>query len=109
MAKVNRRRPAYLTKLIDALETDLERAGLPAVVKSEPIPTTKLHRVTVLASKFKALPHSDRQSLVWRIADNALPFEKQILISSILTLTPEEAGVRQQRAGRPSPRRRKTA
>lgn len=92
MAKV-KRPPDHITKLMDALRDGLKQAGISALVDCEAIPTTKLHRVVVLAPKFKPLPHSDRQSLVWRIAENTLPFEEQLLISSIYTLTPEEAGI----------------
>jgi hypothetical protein len=62
-------------------------------VDYEPVAGTKLYRFVVLAPKFKSLRHSERQDLVWRIAQRLLPFDEQILISMILTMTPQEAGV----------------
>ena len=49
------------------------------------------YRVTVVAPQFKALKHSERQSLVWRIAERVLSPNEQLRISMILTLTRDEA------------------
>jgi len=78
-------------ELKDALVEGLESVGIDADVSVEAIPTTRLYRVLVLASKFKALKHSERQNLVWRIAERALSEEEQLRISMILTLTRDEA------------------
>jgi len=60
--------PAFLERLETALVEGLKTSGIAAEVDSEPVPTTKLHRVMVLAPKFRALKHTERQNLVWRIA-----------------------------------------
>lgn len=83
--------PLFLDRLKTALVDGLKLAGITAEVDSEPVPTTKLHRVLVLAPKFKVLKHSERQDLVWRIAERALAPDEQLRISMILTLTPDEA------------------
>ncbi|HWL94220.1 MAG TPA: hypothetical protein VNT79_11870 [Phycisphaerae bacterium] len=83
--------PAFLDRLKTALVSGLKSGGIDADVDSEPVPTTKLHRIMVLAPKFKALRHTERQNLVWRIAEQALAPDEQLQISMILTLTPDEA------------------
>jgi len=89
MAKL--KAPEFVDELKDALVEGLESVGIDADVSVEAIPTTRLYRVLVLASKFKALKHSERQNLVWRIAERALSEEEQLRISMILTLTRDEA------------------
>jgi len=69
----------------------LAAVGIAAEVSVEAIPTTRLYRVLVLAPKFKALKHTERQNLVWRIAERALSPDEQMRISMILTLTRDEA------------------
>jgi len=44
----------------------------------------------VIAKKFKSMRPSERQDLVWRIADQVLVPDEQLLVSMILTLTPDE-------------------
>ncbi len=83
--------PTFLHRLKTALTDGLRAAGITAAVDSEPVPTTKLHRVMILAPKFKALKHTERQDLVWRIAEQTLSRDEQLKISMILTLTPDEA------------------
>ncbi|HEV8608070.1 MAG TPA: hypothetical protein VGQ99_22230 [Tepidisphaeraceae bacterium] len=90
MAKVSKK-PAFLAQLRNALVDDLAKAGIHARVELEPVATTKLHRIFVLAPEFRALKHSERQNLVWRIADRVLDPDQQLLISMIITLTPNEA------------------
>jgi hypothetical protein len=90
MAKI-KNPPPFLDTLKSALVDGLKASGISAQVGIEPVPTTKLHRVMVLASKFKALKHSERQNLVWRIVEQALAPDEQLKISMILTLTPDEA------------------
>jgi hypothetical protein len=82
---------ALLERLQSALIAGLKTGGISAEVDIEPVEMTKLHRVTVLAPKFKKMMHSERQDLVWRIAEQVLTPEEQLLISMILTLTPAEA------------------
>jgi hypothetical protein len=107
MAKV--KPPYHVDKLTQALRVRLGQAGIHAKVGSQPIAATKLYRIIILAPEFKAMPHSDRQSLVWRIAESALPVDKQLLISSILTLDPGEAGVATKSKKKKTTRSRKTA
>jgi len=90
MAKINKK-PAFLNQLRNALVDDLGKAGIRAKVELEPVPTTRLHRVFVFAPEFAALKHSERQNLVWRITDRILDQDQQLLISMIITLTPNEA------------------
>lgn len=98
MAKL--RQPAHLRRLLEALEEGLRQGGITATIAAEAIARTRLHRVVVLTDQFEALPPSERQSLVWRIADSVLSFDEKLLISSILTLTPEEAGLQERPAER---------
>ena len=91
MAKaIVKKKPSFLDRLKTGLINSLDKNGIDAVVDTEKVPTTKLYRVIVLAPKFKALKHSERQNLVWRIADSALSPDEQLHISMILTLTPDE-------------------
>ena len=90
MAKLKNAPPPFLTRLESALVEGLQEAGIPAKVQYERIPTTRLYRLYVLAPKFKALRPMDRQDLVWRIADHAVPFKELLRVSTIQTLTPEE-------------------
>lgn len=80
--------PDFVERLKDALVQTLRANGIPAKVAAEQVPTTKLYRIQVLAPKFKHMMHSERQSLVWRIAEQALSQEEMMRISTILTLEP---------------------
>ncbi len=84
--------PSFVVRLKNALISGLRAAGIPASVAHERVPTTRLYRFAVLADRFEPLPHSERQGLVWRIVEKTLPPDEQLLVSGILTLTPEEAG-----------------
>lgn len=88
MAKM--RTPVHVKKLTEALGTGLRDAGIRAEIEAEPVPGTRLHRVYVVAAKFKALNPFERQDLVWRIAQATLTQDEQFLISMIMTLTPQE-------------------
>ncbi len=92
MAKVKgRRRPTWLDVLFQTLRAQLRAVGIGEVdLLDEPINGTKLHRVTVVAPKFAALRPSERQDLVWRIAEQVLNKDQQLQLSMILTLTPKE-------------------
>ena len=76
--------------LTDALEDALRRVGIDGEVSHEPVPQTRLRRFTVIAKKFKGMRPSERQDLVWRIADQVLAPDEQLLVSMILTVTPDE-------------------
>lgn len=89
MAKL-KNAPSFLGRLESALVDGLDANGIRAEVSAEPIRTTRLYRVAVLAPKFKVLKHSERQDLVWRIAERALSPDEMMRISMILTLTPDE-------------------
>ena len=82
--------PLFLSRLKKALVETLKQNGIEAKVRSEPVPYTKLYRLAVLSPQFKAMRHSERQSLVWRIAERAVSPDEQMRISMILTLTSEE-------------------
>jgi hypothetical protein len=93
MAEVKtKREPAFLQRLASGLIGALKTGGIPAKVDYQPVRTTRLYRVAVLAPKFKQLKSYERQNLVWRIAEKTLTPDEQLRISMILTLTPEEAG-----------------
>ncbi len=77
--------PDFVDKLKEALVRELRKSGITAKVTTEPVPATKLYRFLVVAPKFKNLMHSERQDLVWRIAEQAVPREL-MRISMILTL-----------------------
>jgi hypothetical protein len=83
--------PPFVERLIHALDAQLKDVGIEAKIDSEPVGgTTKLYRIHVIAGGFEPLGHSERQGLVWRIADRTLSPAEQIKISMILTLTPAE-------------------
>jgi hypothetical protein len=83
--------PDFVDQLKSGLVDELKKVGIDAEVGVESVPTTRLYRVLVVAPKFKALKHSERQNLVWRIAERVLSPEEQLRISMILTLTKGEA------------------
>ena len=83
--------PAWLERLTEALRRELDDAGLPAKeIVTEPVPFTKLHRVTVVAPGFEHLQISEQQDLVWRIAKTVLSTSESLKISTIYTLTPDQ-------------------
>ena len=51
-----------------------------------------MFRFYVVSDGFADMIHSERQSLVWRIVDQALEPSEAIKISMIMTLTREEFG-----------------
>ncbi len=65
--------PSFLNILKTSLVDTLKANGIKATVKAEPIPTTKLYRVIVLAPQFKEMKHSERQNLIWRIVERLSP------------------------------------
>lgn len=81
-----------IKRLKTALAEELGSRGIEAEIDSERIPATKVHRIWVLSPKFKKMMHTERQDLVWRIADQVLSPAERLSISMIVTLTPEEAG-----------------
>lgn len=83
--------PVFLTQLTGALVDTLKAGGIKAQVRSKRVPGTKLYRVNVISPQFKNIPHSERQDLVWRIANKTISSDDQMRISMILTLTGEEA------------------
>lgn len=83
--------PGFVDQLKKALVEGLAQGGIKAKVQVEPVRTTKLFRLLVLAPQFAALKHSERQDLVWRIAERVLSPEQQLQISMILTMTDKEA------------------
>jgi len=83
--------PTFLNDLVLQITKALKASGIPAKVTFNPVPTTKLFRVFVMAPKFREMSPSERQDLVWRITDQVLTPEQQMRISMILTLAEEKA------------------
>ena len=84
--------PKWLTRLLKAIKDGLSDANIVVRVDAERVKGTRLHRVYVIGDKLSALRPSERQNLVWRVAEQVLTPEEQLRISMIMTLTPEEAG-----------------
>lgn len=84
--------PPFVERLREALEKGLKDSDIPAEVSYERAGRTKLYRFSVIADRFSDLGHSERQDLVWRIAQQAISPSDQIKISMILTLTRDESG-----------------
>jgi len=89
MVTVNR---TFVDSLVTRFKTDLAKVGIRGSIYSKPIAGTKLHRIYVISADWKNLRPSERQDLVWRIADSQLQEEKRLFIALIFTLTPFEAG-----------------
>lgn len=86
------RAPQYVDHLMQQLESGLRSVGISAKAEWEPVGGgTRLYRIWVTARKFREMGYSERQSLVWRIAEKALPDNRLVHVSMILTLTPDEA------------------
>ncbi|MEK6832975.1 MAG: hypothetical protein AABY32_02915 [Nanoarchaeota archaeon] len=79
-----------INQVKDALYNGLLSAGIESKIKSEKIKNLNLYRIIVMAPKFKKLDYSERQHLVWRIADRILTDDNYLLVCSIFTLTEEE-------------------
>ena len=89
MTKVNDN--LFVERLKSVLVDRLKIVGIRAKVNSTPVPTTKMHRIKILAPSFKPLKFYERQELVWRIAERVLYPDEQLKIASISTMTPIEA------------------
>jgi hypothetical protein len=100
--------PSHLTRFRAYLISELRKVGVQPQVSIEPVGRTKLHRLTVVAPEFEDMLHSERQSLVWRMADEALKAEEKFTISMILTLAPEDVEP-SDKTGRPKRAKSKTA
>jgi ribosome maturation factor RimP len=89
--KFNKR--SFQNRLRRVLSDNLDNLGLTnSDVSVQSVPHTDVVRVFLKNSKFKSMPQMERQELVWRILDEKLPDEDEKLhISTVLTLTPEEA------------------
>ncbi len=94
MAKLNpaptRKYPIFVSKLRTELRSSLAKAGIEAKTSHERVQGTKLYRIVVESPKFEKMLHSERQDLVWRIAQKALNPSDLLLVSMILTMTPRE-------------------
>ncbi len=86
------RNPQFVDTLCDALVDGLERLGIQSEVHPQRVRGTRMHRFYVIADGFEYLRHSERQSVVWRIAEAILTDAQLNKISMILTLTPDELG-----------------
>lgn len=83
--------PPFVNTLIEALSANLNEAGLDSEIQVESVEGTRMYRFFVISDQFGKLNYSERQNLVWRIVDKALPQSDAIKISMIMTLTGEEA------------------
>jgi hypothetical protein len=86
MAKV----ATFADRLREDLLQGLKTAGIDATIDIERVQGTKLHRVFVVADAFAKLRPSERQDLVWRIADQSLSPNERLQISMIFTVTKSE-------------------
>jgi hypothetical protein len=59
-------------------------------IEHEIVQGTRYVRLKVTSKKFGNLGHAERQAVVWRILERALPPVDFARISIVLTLTPEE-------------------
>jgi stress-induced morphogen len=84
--------PAFVQQLVSALTTTLRGNGLTAGITFEPVVGTKMYRFYVVSDEFAEMMHSERQSLVWRVVDQALQQADALKVSMILTLTRNEIG-----------------
>ena len=83
--------PLHIARLRMQLHDELAKVGIDrAKVEVEHVVGTKLYRFSVIAPGFRRLRHSERQDLVWRIADQTLDQSQQLSIASIVTATPAE-------------------
>lgn len=71
----------------------LSRMGLvDPLVELEVAPNGKVGGF-VISRSFERVDPSDRQSMVWKEFEAHLSLEKQLQIISVITLTPDEAGL----------------
>jgi acid stress-induced BolA-like protein IbaG/YrbA len=82
----------FAQRLKQHLTDDLHKSGLEVEVEVEPVPSTDLHRVTIISSQMQKLGPMERQDLVWRIIGHHFGRDEQLRISMVLTLSPEELG-----------------
>ncbi len=61
---------AFVQTLANALANQLASNGLTAQVSCEPVPGTRMYRFCVVSDGFAEMMNSERQSLVWRIAES---------------------------------------
>ena len=82
---------ALARKAGQALKDGLAVGGIAdAKITSEVVRGTRYVRLFVTSKKLGKLGHAERQTVVWRIVDQALDADDRARISMILTLTPEE-------------------
>lgn len=75
-----------------ALKKHLLRGGLPPkIVRSQRIAGTDFRRYIVVAPKFENIAYHQRQDIVWRILECAIPNgEDRMLVSMIVTMSMKE-------------------
>ena len=81
--------PAFVQNLIDALTKNLGDAGLECEIKIEPVAGTKMYRFFVISDGFAAMQHSERQTVVWRIVDKAVPQSDAVKAGGVALLSAE--------------------
>src|SRR5438105_4578749 len=90
MARLKTLPVSFAERIQQTLRSGLAHGGIKADVEVEAVPGTRLQRVLVTAPNFRQLRPSERQDLVWRIIDQEFEHDEQLLISMIMTLTPNE-------------------
>jgi hypothetical protein len=78
-------RPAYVDRLVEALE---QRFG-GAKVRFEPIRRDR-YRFFVIWQQFQDMGHPERQRLVWDVAEAVLQKSDLLNVGMIITLAPSE-------------------
>ena len=86
------RPPRWVDTLAEEVIDALKVVRMDCEFLWEPVPGTRLIRIYVISKGFKNLGFSERQSVLWRIAQGVLTESQLAKISMILTLTPDEYG-----------------
>lgn len=82
--------PKYISQLADHIRDGLKKLGIRSQVTYEKVSGTNLYRLEVIAAKFKPLWFSERQNLVWKIADKFLTEKQNMRVIAIHTFAPNE-------------------
>lgn len=84
--------PRFVGVLADTIKDTLGTLRIKCEIRWERVTGTNLVRIFVISKQFRKMRHSERQNLVWRIAENTLTEAQLYKISMILTLSPDELG-----------------
>lgn len=84
--------PGWVCNLLASLRKDFKSVGISVEAGAEKVPGLRMYRVNCVSKQFAKLQFSERQSLAWRIAKNAVGQDRLMRVTMILTLTPAELG-----------------